>query len=151
VSLAILRASSKNVAGSFVLGPTFGFGFRAGDVRGEPKGTIVCCDLHVAFDASAQVLRGRENSLGPYFGYQSVFALGGGRTDRAAWHGPAVGVQFFSNVIEPRRAGAFPVRTTPSILGHSAFTAAYVHWFRRGDEGGSPGFIFMLEHATPEW
>jgi hypothetical protein len=149
-SFGIVRASGKNVAGPFVMGPSFSLGFRGGELRGETGKTIACCDLGLSFDISAPLLRGPEGSMGPYLGYQGLFVLEDGRPDQAAWHGPAAGLQFFSRPIRPRTAGALPVRVKPTPLGYVATTIAYTHWFRRGDPGGSPGFVLLLEHSLPE-
>lgn len=149
-SFGILRASGRTVAGPFVIGPSFSLGFRGGELRYEPEKTISCCDLGVAFDLSAPLVRGPEGSFGPYLGYQMLFALDDGRPDQATWHGPAAGIQLFSRPIEPRTAGALPVRTERTPLGYVATTLAYVHWLRRGDPHGSPGFVLLLEHTLPE-
>jgi hypothetical protein len=149
-SVGIVRASTKSVAGPVVLGPSIDLGLRAGSLRGEHERTIACCDLGLSFDLSVQTLRGRRGSFGPYFTYQGVFALESGRIDKAAWHGPGVGLQFFTNVMEPIVAGALPVRPSPTPLGYSSFTIAYVHLFRRGDSGGSPGMLMLFEHTLPE-
>jgi hypothetical protein len=97
------------------------------------------------------VLRNKWSSFGPTVGYHGVFALESGRHDRATWHGPSGGLTFFASPIAPRTAGALPVRTTPSVLGYSAFSVQYVHWFRTGDEGGSPGGLLTFERSFPEW
>lgn len=150
-SFGFLRASGKNQVGRYVvLGPSLYLGARGGRLRGEPERTISCCDLGIAFDVSISAFRGRDNSFGPYFTYQSVFALDEGRPDRAAWHGPGAGLQFFTRLLEPLVAGAFPVRPPRSLLGYSSFTIAYVHLFRRGDSGGSPGAMVLFEHTLPE-
>jgi hypothetical protein len=149
-SIGILRTSSKSVAGPIVLGPSIDLGLRAGSVRGERERTIVCCDLGLSFDLSIIALEGRRGSFGPYVSYQGVFALESGRTDKAAWHGPAVGLQFFTRLIDPIVAGALPVRSSPTPLGYSSVTVAYVHLFRRGDSGGSPGMLLLFEHTLPE-
>jgi hypothetical protein len=150
-SFGIVRVSPKAAIGRFVVGPSFGLGFRGGELRGEPRSTVACCDLSASFDASLQLGRDRNGSVGPYLGYHGLFALERGRPDRAAWHGPSAGVRFFSTPIERKHATAFPVRSTPTVLGHTSLTIAYVHWFRRGDEGGSPGGILVLEHTAPPW
>lgn len=150
-SFGIVRLSPKSAAGPLVFGPSIGIGFRGGELRGEPRSAVSCCDLSTSFDASAQLLRNRGGSAGPYLGYHALFALDSGRPDRATWHGPSAGIRLFSVPIAPRHAGAFPVRTPPSVLGYTSVTIAYVHWFRRGDEGGSPGGILVLEHTTPPW
>jgi len=150
-SIGILRASSKNHVGRVILGPSLYLGARAGELRGERASTISCCDFGVSFDVSVSALRGRDGSFGPYFTYQSVFALESGRPDKATWHGPGVGLQFFTRLIEPLVASGLPVRPTPSPLGYSSFTIAYVHLFRRGDAGGSPAMLLLFEHTLPEW
>ena len=78
-------------------------------------------------------------------------ALERGRIDKATWHGPAAGLQFHTRLMEPIVAGALPVRRSDSPLGYSAFTVAYVHLFRRGDSGGSPGMLLLFERTLPEW
>lgn len=149
-SLGVLRASGKNVVGPVVIGPGVDLGFRSGKVRGERERVVLCCDLGLALDASITLWQTRVGSFGPYLTYQSVFALGGGRTDRATWHGPGLGFQFFTNALEPTIAGALPVRSSLTPLGYSSFTVAYVHLFRRGDSGGSPGLLLQFEHTLPE-
>jgi len=149
-SIGILRTSSKSVAGPVVLGPSIDIGLRAGSLRGERERTIACCDLGLSFDLTFTALQGRRGSFGPYVSYHGVFALESGRIDKAAWHGPAVGLQFFTNLIDPIVAGAVPVRPSPTPLGYSSFTVAYVHLFRRGDSGGSPGMLLLFEHTLPE-
>jgi hypothetical protein len=149
-SFGILRTSGRNVAGPFVIGPSFSLGFRGGKLRDERETTIACCDLGVSFDLSAPILRGPEGAVGPYLGYHGLFVLEDGRHDKAPWHGPAIGLQLFSRPIDPRTAGALPVRTSRTPLGYASTTVAYVHWFRRGDPAGSPGFVLLLEHTLPE-
>ena len=150
-SFGILRTSSKNVVGdSVILGPSIYLGARGGELRGERERTIACCDLGLSFDLTVAAWRGRDGSFGPYFTYQSVFALERGRHDKATWHGPGVGLQFHSRLLAPISAGALPVRPTPSPLGYSSFTAAYIHLFRRGDPGGSPAMLLLFEHTLPE-
>lgn len=148
-SIGILRTSGKTAAGRVIFGPSFDLGVRGGDLRGERERTIACCDLGLSFDVSISALRGRDASFGPYFTYQAVFALDD-RPDKAAWHGPGAGLQFFTRLIEPMVAGALPVRPTATPLGYSSFTIAYVHLFRRGDTGGSPGMLLLFEHTLPE-
>lgn len=151
-SFGILRSSGKTrVSENVVLGPSFYFGVRGGELRGERERTIVCCDLGLSFDVGLPFFRGPDASFGPWLSYQSVFALERGRIDKATWHGPAVGLQFFSRLIEPVVAGALPVRPTASPLGYSSFTIAYVHLFRRGDTGGSPAMLLLFERTLPEW
>lgn len=149
-SVGILRTASKSVAGPVVLGPSVALGVRGGGVRGERERTIVCCDLAVSFDVSLPVRMGRVGSFGPYLAYHSVFALESGRIDKATWHGPAAGLQFFTRLIEPNVPHALPVSRSPTLLGYSAFTVAYAHLFRRGDAGGSPGMLLLFEHTLPE-
>ena len=150
-SIGVLRTSPKSVVGPVVLAPAFELGARAGKVRGEREPTIVCCDLGLSFDVIVPVARNTWTSFGPTLGYHGVFALEDGRTDKATWHGPSAGLTFFTSLIAPRTAAALPVRTTASVLGYSAFSVQYVHWFRRGDEGGSPGGFLTFERTFPEW
>jgi hypothetical protein len=150
-SFGIIRLAPRTAIGRFVFGPSVGVGFRGGQLRGESEGTVACCDLSVSVDASAQFGRMRGGSVGPYLGYHGLFALDRDRADRATWHGPSLGLRIFSQPIERKHATAMPVRNTPTVLGHTSLTLAYVHWFRRGDEGGSPGGILVLEHTTPPW
>jgi hypothetical protein len=151
-SFGILRSSGKTaVSDDVVLGPSLYFGVRGGDLRGERERTIVCCDLGLSFDVGLPFFKTPESSFGPWFSYQSVFALERGRIDKATWHGPAAGLQFHTRLIEPIVAGALPVRRSDSPLGYSSFTVAYVHLFRRGDEGGSPGMLLLFERTLPEW
>lgn len=151
-SIGILRSSGKTaVSDDVVIGPSFYFGVRGGELRGERERTIVCCDLGLSFDVALPFFKGPDSSFGPWFSYQSVFALERGRIDKAAWHGPAAGLQFHTHLVEPIVAGALPVRRTESPLGYSSFTIAYVHLFRRGDEGGSPGMLLLFERTLPEW
>ena len=91
-----------------------------------------------------------DGSVGPWLSYQSVLVLEEGRPDRAAWHGPAAGLQFHTKLLEPITAGAWPIRRGVTPLGYSSFTVAYVHLFRRGDAGGSPGMLATFEHTLPE-
>lgn len=149
-SVGFLRTSPKSVFGPLMVAPAVELGARAGKLRGEREPTIVCCDLGLSLDV-ALLLRGAWGSLGPAVGYHAIFALESGRIDKATWHGPSVGLTFFAPPIEPRVAGALPVRTAPSRLGYASFSAQYVHWFRRGDEAGSPGALFTLERSIPEW
>jgi hypothetical protein len=151
-SVGFLRSSSKSIVDDTVLiAPAVELGARAGKLRGEREPTIACCDLGLSLDIGVPFLRSTWTSVGPTVGYHAIFALENGRIDKAAWHGPSIGLAFFSSPIEPRVAGALPVRTTPSILGYSAFAIQYVHWFRRGDEGGSPGGVVSFERSIPEW
>ena len=150
-SVGFLRTSPKTVFGPIMVAPAIELGARAGKLRGESEAKIVCCDLGLSLDLAALLLRGSWGSLGPTLGYHAIFALESGRADRATWHGPSIGLTFFAPPIEPRIAGALPVRTEPSRLGYSSFAVQYVHWFRRGDEGGSPGALFTLERSIPEW
>ncbi len=149
-SIGILRTSSKSRAGRVILGPSVYLGVRGGELRGEREPKIVCCDLGVSFDASFSVFRGHDGSFGPWLSYQSVFALERGRIDKAAWHGPGLGLQFHTRLIEPLVAGGMPVRPSATPLGYSSFTIAYVHLFRRGDGGGSPAMLVLFEHTLPE-
>jgi hypothetical protein len=149
-SFGIVRSSGKSVVGPVVLGPSFSIGFRGGEVRGERERTIVCCDFGAAFDLSLPILRGPMGAVGPYLGYQALFAIEDGRIDKATWHGPAIGLQIFGRPIDPRTAGALPIRTVRTPLGYMSTTLAYTHWFRRGDVGGSPGFVAIFEHTLPE-
>jgi hypothetical protein len=151
-SFGILRSSGKTVVGEHVvLGPSFYFGVRGGELRGERERTIVCCDLGLSFDVGLPFFKTPESSFGPWLSYQGVFALERGRIDKATWHGPAAGLQFHTRLIEPIVAGALPVRRVDSPLGYSSFTVAYVHLFRRGDEGGSPAMLLLFERTLPEW
>jgi hypothetical protein len=151
-SFGILRSSGKTaVSENVVLGPSFYFGVRGGDLRGERERTIVCCDLGLSFDVALPFFKTPESAFGPWFAYESVFALERGRIDKATWHGPAAGLQFHTRLMEPIVAGALPVRRNDSPLGYSAFTVAYVHLFRRGDSGGSPGMLLLFERTLPEW
>lgn len=150
-SVGFLRTSPKSVAGPVVIAPAVELGARAGKLRGENEKTIACCDLGLSLDLSLPFLRSRWTTVGPTLGYHAIFALESGRSDKATWHGPSAGLTFFASRIEPRVAGALPVRTTPSVLGYSAFTVQYVHWFRRGDEDGSPGGLITFERSIPEW
>lgn len=149
-SLSLVRVSPRAAHGRVVLGPTVSWGFRAGEMRGEPKSTIACCDLGLSFDVAWLLFRGRDGSVGPWLSYQSVLVLEEGRPDRAAWHGPAAGLQFHTKLLEPITAGAWPIRRGVTPLGYSSFTVAYVHLFRRGDAGGSPGMLATFEHTLPE-
>jgi hypothetical protein len=150
-SVGVLRTSSKTVAGPVVIAPAVALGARAGELRGERESTIACCDLGLSLDVVVPAVRTPWTSFGPTVGYHAVFVLESGRQDKAAWHGPSVGLTFFSSPIEPRIAGALPVRTTPSVLGYSSVSIEYVHWFRRGDDGGSPGGFLTFERSIPEW
>lgn len=151
-SFGILRSSGKTRVGEHVvLGPSFYLGVRGGELRGERERTIACCDLGLSFDVALPIFRAPDGSFGPWFAYESAFALERGRIDKATWHGPALGLQFFTRLIEPLAAGALPVRPTRSPLGYSAFTVAYVHLFRRGDPGGSPAMLLAFERTLPEW
>lgn len=151
-SFGILRSSGKTaVSDNVVIGPSFYLGVRGGALRGERERTIVCCDLGLSFDVALPFFKSPEAAFGPWFSYQSAFALERGRIDQAAWHGPAAGMQFHTRLIEPIVAGALPVRRSDSPLGYSAFTIAYVHLFRRGDSGGSPGMLLLFERTLPEW
>jgi hypothetical protein len=150
-SVGLLRTSPKSVVGPVVVAPAVELGARAGKLRGEREPTIVCCDLGLALDLSAPFLRTTWTAIGPTVGYHAVFALESGRIDKATWHGPSAGLSFFASPIEPRVAGALPVRTSRSVLGYSLFSIQYVHWFRRGDEGGSPGGLVTFERSIPEW
>lgn len=150
-SVGILRSSVKTrVREHFVLGPSFYFGFRGGDLRNEREKTIACCDLGASFDFWFP-FRVQDSAVGPWVSYQGVFALEDGRHDKAAWHGPSLGLSFSSHLIEPIVAGALPVRAKSTPLGYSSFTLAYTHLFRRRDDGGSPGFFMAFEHTLPEW
>jgi hypothetical protein len=148
-SIGFLRSSSKTEAHGVVFAPSIGLGFRAGELRGEPARTIACCDLSLGFEVSPQFGRGRALSAGPLLGYQALIPLDN-RADNAVWHGPAVGLQFFAKPIERRSVRAFPIRNERSVLGYSSFSVAYVHWFRNGDAGGSPGGILLFEQSVPE-
>jgi len=150
-SIGVIHSSGKSVVGPVVLAPAFDLGVRAGKIRGESEPAIVCCDVGLALDVVVPVARNAWTSVGPTLGYHAVFAGAAGRTDRATWHGPSGGFTFFTSLIAPRTAGALPVRTTPSVLGYSAFSIQYVHWFRTGDEGGSPGGLVTFERSFPEW
>ena len=151
-SVGFLRSSSKTIVKDTVLiSPALELGARAGKLRGAREPTIACCDLGLSLDVGVPFLRNSWAAVGPTVGYHAIFALEDGRIDKAAWHGPSVGLTFFSSPIEPRVAGALPVRTTPSVLGYSAFSIHYVHWFRRGDEGGSPGGVITFDRSIPEW
>jgi hypothetical protein len=151
-SVGVLRTSSKSVvADRVVIAPAVDLGVRAGKLRGEREPTIACCDLGLALDVMVPLVRAPWTSFGPTVGYHGIFALESGRQDKATWHGPSIGMTFLSSPIEPRIAGALPVRTTPSVLGYSAFSIQYVHWFRRGDDGGSPGGFITFERSIPEW
>jgi hypothetical protein len=151
-SFGVIRSSSKaHVGKHVVLGPSFYLGVRGGELRGERERTIACCDLGISFDVAIPALRTPDSSFGPWVSYQSIFAIESGRPDRATWHGPAVGAQFFARLLEPIVAGALPVRPTSTPLGYSSFTVAYVHLFRRGDYGGSPGMLMLFERTLPEW
>ena len=150
-SFGILRSSGKTAIGdNVVIGPAFYFGLRGGELRGERERTIVRGDLGLSFDVGFHFFKTPQSSFGPWLSYQSVFALERGRIDKAAWHGPAAGVQFHTRLIEPMVAGALPVRRADSPLGYSSFTIAYVHLFRRGDSGGSPAMLVLFEHTLPE-
>jgi hypothetical protein len=150
-SVGFLRTSPKSVVGPIVIAPAVELGARAGKLRGERDPTIACCDLGLSLDFALPLLRGAWASAGPTLGYHAIFALESGRIDKATWHGPSVGLTLFASPIEPRASGALPVRTRPSVLGYSAFSIQYVHWFRRGDEGGSPGGLLTFERSIPEW
>jgi len=150
-SFAILRTSSKSHVRRVILGPTVYLGARAGELRGEREPTIVCCDLGVSFDVNIPIWQGHDNSFGPWLSYQSIFALERGRIDKAMWHGPGIGLAFHTRLLEPIVASGLPVRPTASPLGYSSFTIAYVHLFRRGDDGGSPAMLLAFERTLPEW
>jgi hypothetical protein len=150
-SVGFLRTSPKSVVGPVVIALAVELGARAGKLRGEREPTIVCCDLGLALDLTAPFFRLPWTAIGPTLGYHAIFALESGRIDKATWHGPSIGLSFFASPIEPRVAGALPVRTSPSVLGYSLFSIQYVHWFRRGDEGGSPGGLVTFERSIPEW
>lgn len=151
-SFGILRVAPKSATGPIVAGPQVNLGFRGGKLRGESSGTVDCCDLGFGFDISgAFKTRESRSSGGPYLGYQAVYPLDRSRADLSVWHGPSIGIRAFSFLAEQHWAKALPTKTTPSVLGYSSFTLAYTHWFRSGDGAGKPGFILVLEQATPDW